>query len=62
VGKGLSGRSDLFQDPDTGEIYVLPKNSVSEPQPTGLKFGSGGVEVVPQADPFERADPFEFEP
>jgi hypothetical protein len=59
VGKGLSGKSDLFKSPD-GEIYVLPKNGIGEPQSTGLRFGSAGVEPVPNADPFEEADPFEF--
>jgi hypothetical protein len=37
VGKGGS-RYDLYVDKNTGELYVLRKGGVGEPQPTGLRL------------------------
>jgi RHS repeat-associated protein len=56
VGKGLSGKSDLFYNPDDGRIFVLPKSGEGEPNETGLRFGSSGVESY-SADPFQEANP-----
>jgi hypothetical protein len=45
---GTSSKADLYYDPNDGDIYVVGKQGIGEPQPTGVRYGPSGVpEIIP---------------
>lgn len=54
VGDKAGSRFDLFRDPGTGDIYVMPRKGIGVPQPTYVRLGpEGPVDFAPESPPEE---------
>jgi hypothetical protein len=46
VGKKMAAKCDIYVEKGSGDIYVMDKAGVMEPQAVGIRMVSGGFEPI----------------